>query len=452
MHKPTKHQEPFFLTRNSANIMEDLVRRISVGSSVSLISGVKGVGKSRFLSQFYTLYQNRFELVLVRFNAENNLSVSGSELVFTEQSFVTAILQKLKQGSALIIDQLDLASPQTQRKIFQYCTENANVKGINLIFSAQTSSLQQLLDLSRSCHVSIERAELSALDQSEQLEYIRACCCTEPGYYPVIPAAMKTRLAVTGGIFVNLDVFIQQHRDQIHCTEAGLQSGLKSPQVYLLLAAMLIVAITGGYLVSENIPRSSESAGLNATATESSIRADSVPNNGAAVESPVRVVASKPVNLPEEILNADSDSSRDDFSGGVEAVARAPGVTHVSVPVIQVEPAKTLLQRRMQATLDWLASSDDSTASIQIMSLVFKNNSEQLLNRYLQKLEAANIDLNEIKIYQFSKKGKSMYAVLYGSYPSYAVAADSIESIPVALKANGPISRTIKGINDEINF
>jgi len=453
MHKSAKPQHPFFLTRNSANIMEDLVRRVSAGSSLSLISGVRGVGKSRFLRQFYTLYQNRFELVLVCFNEQNNLTVAGSDLVFSEQSFLTAILPNLKQGSGLIIDQLDLASPKTQHKIFKFCSDNAHDQGFSLIFSAQSDSLQQFIDFSHSCHFPVERAELSALDYSEQLEYIRAGCCTKPGDYPLMTAPLKKELAATGGVFGKLSIFIQHYNDKINCSETGLQTGFRSSSVLISVVALCLVLLTGGYLLSEQMNRSSESLSLESTVQN--VIQNPLQNNSAVVKLPAGVVADSMANSPDELLIPDNGSSSDDSPDSPvspEAPARAPSTIQVREAVAEKIPAKTRLQQRIQATLEWIASSTEGTASIQIMSLEMKNDAEVLLNRYLQNLDAENIDLNEVKIYQFSKKGRSMYAVLYGSYQSYAVAAESIDNLPVELKANGPITRTIKGINDEINF
>ena len=42
---------PFFLTRQSANLMEDFVRELNQGSALFLLYGESGVGKTRLLQE-----------------------------------------------------------------------------------------------------------------------------------------------------------------------------------------------------------------------------------------------------------------------------------------------------------------------------------------------------------------------------------------------------------------
>ncbi|MBC8210027.1 MAG: hypothetical protein H8E21_03095 [Gammaproteobacteria bacterium] len=432
--------------------MEDLVRRVSQGSSVSLISGVRGVGKSRFLEQFYATYHDRFELVLVRFEAENSIVFSGSETTYTEQSFLKEILRSLKPQSGLIIDQFDFASSQTQREIFSFYSLHAMDKGLSLIFSAQTDSLQPFIALSESSHLTIGSAELCALDYPEQLEYIRATCCKNPGHSALLSGEMKKQLALTGGVYSNLRLFIQHHRGEISCTEPVLQGSFTPAWAIATSVLALIVMLTGGYWFTHSMIRSGQSLSENLDnqpVTESPLQ-----NNSATVPSPPRPVPLQSVvatDVEPIVDNFDSPSSKLP-EPNAPAVEQSVGLTEKASATEKVQPAQSNLQQRIQATLRWLASSNDHASSIQIMSLDVNKNPEQSLNRYLQELESENIDLDEIKIYRFTKKGRALYGVLYGSYANTVKATESIENLPAALKANSPIIRTIKGINDEINL
>ena len=51
----TTEGKRFFLTRQVANIMEDLNRLASVPGSISLLYGPRGAGKSRLIRQFHKI-------------------------------------------------------------------------------------------------------------------------------------------------------------------------------------------------------------------------------------------------------------------------------------------------------------------------------------------------------------------------------------------------------------
>ena len=84
------------------------------------------------------------------------------------------------------------------------------------------------------------------------------------------------------------------------------------------------------------------------------------------------------------------------------------------------------------------------------MSLTYKDDPAQSLNRYLEKLASRNVDLKQIKIFYFVTRGEKMVGVLYGSFETTALARKSIDELPEVLKANQPIPRTVRGIKKDI--
>ena len=57
----------YFLTRQSANVMEDLNRLVSKGGSVTVLYGQNGVGKSRLLKQFILTRPLPIPIITIRF-------------------------------------------------------------------------------------------------------------------------------------------------------------------------------------------------------------------------------------------------------------------------------------------------------------------------------------------------------------------------------------------------
>lgn len=104
-----------------------------------------------------------------------------------------------------------------------------------------------------------------------------------------------------------------------------------------------------------------------------------------------------------------------------------------------------LVETRLAATREWLASETHSTYSIQL----FGTNDPQLLKTHLNDL-AKSIEMNKIFVYRTVAKQKPSLTVLYGSFGDRRAAQDALDRLPESLKANQPILRTVNGIRAEI--
>jgi type II secretory pathway predicted ATPase ExeA len=104
-----------------------------------------------------------------------------------------------------------------------------------------------------------------------------------------------------------------------------------------------------------------------------------------------------------------------------------------------------LIETRIAATREWLASEAHSTYSIQL----FGTNDPQLLKTHLNDL-AKSIEMNKIFVYRTLAKQKPSLTVLYGSFGDRRAAQEALDRLPESLKANQPILRTVNGIRAEI--
>ena len=104
-----------------------------------------------------------------------------------------------------------------------------------------------------------------------------------------------------------------------------------------------------------------------------------------------------------------------------------------------------LVDTRIAATREWLASEAHSTYSIQL----FGTNDPQLLKTHLNDL-AKSIEMNKIFVYRTLAKRKPSLTVLYGSFGNRRAAQEALDRLPESLKANQPILRTVNGIRAEI--
>ena len=104
-------------------------------------------------------------------------------------------------------------------------------------------------------------------------------------------------------------------------------------------------------------------------------------------------------------------------------------------------PTANLLEQRLAATQRWLMRVDPDAYTIQLMEAEH----EPQLERDLREI-AKSIELNEVFLYRSDANRKPSLAVLYGTFSDRRVAQDALDKLPLALKANRPFLRTVRGI------
>ena len=111
----------------------------------------------------------------------------------------------------------------------------------------------------------------------------------------------------------------------------------------------------------------------------------------------------------------------------------------------QPQDSSDLLEQRLRETERWLAQTDDSRFTIQLLG---SNNAEYLRS----DLETIGnvIELDRVFVYRTLANERPSYTVLLGTYGTRAEAFQEIDALPESMKANGPYFRTIKGVKEEI--
>ena len=105
---------------------------------------MSGVGKSRFLEQFYKTYDARLSIILVRFDSPESVTIQGADGSVSDHSFLTEVLDSLQNKSCLIIDQFDRANADTQQKILAFWNLHGVHKALKLVLSVEQSNLQKM--------------------------------------------------------------------------------------------------------------------------------------------------------------------------------------------------------------------------------------------------------------------------------------------------------------------
>ena len=122
-------------------------------------------------------------------------------------------------------------------------------------------------------------------------------------------------------------------------------------------------------------------------------------------------------------------------------------VTPATQPV-RTKPidSKDLLEVRVAATEEWLATEAPKTFSIQLLG----TNAPEFLRSHLNDL-AKVVEINKVFVYRTRAKQKPWLTVLYGSFISYRAAQEALDKLPESLKGNRPFLRTVSGVREEID-
>jgi len=122
----------------------------------------------------------------------------------------------------------------------------------------------------------------------------------------------------------------------------------------------------------------------------------------------------------------------------VETTASAPATPPPQTPA-------TLLEERLAATAQWLASSDPKTHTVQL----FGARDEKQLNQHL-KFISNTIEIKSIFVYRTVAKGEPALTVTWGSFDSERAALTGMAQLPAYIKAYRPLLRTVHGIKAEV--
>ncbi len=121
------------------------------------------------------------------------------------------------------------------------------------------------------------------------------------------------------------------------------------------------------------------------------------------------------------------------------APAEPPSVATPAAPA--VEKAPDILQARLTATIDWMARQPDATWTIQMLSTLSPDD----LRNYLNKI-GKSIDINDVFVYRGNADQKRLMSVFHGTYDNRAAAERALVLLPVQLKSNQPVLRTVQSI------
>lgn len=496
--------KPFFLTRQTANLMEDFVRELKAGSALFLLYGDHGVGKTRLLQEL-----NRSRLGEMRIHWIDLRSGDGSDDERLDRSAdIEKLFETAGSGDVIIADHFETALKKTRHQLFLSWSTDGIDKGLNLIIASSTEGFDELRQLSQQYQVRVQSFQQMPFSADEVEAFL--------GFYlfpdhPIgklsIAAPLRKQLAASQGVVARLIEVADREGAMIESTPlTETESIRQGSRIIASVLVLFVLAIgVGWYLIRE--PDTIESQATAITESEPAITNDAILVETVAVEPPP-AVQSPSANSPETTVTAETVAvidvsdppSAPDAPGEVGAapatvdelaVESAPAaVVEAEAQVTEAAPAATLsasetgvseqvndpqaettlasaesllvepaavaadnrqrFLRELQTSLDWIYQRTESVGTIQILLLSFENFDADVYYEYVSQLASQQVDTAQLRVFKTYTGDAEVYSVVYGEYQSRSRALKAIGALPEVLKDTSPIPRSVGGIWEEI--
>jgi len=406
------------------------MREIGRGSSLFLLYGEAGVGKSSFLRQ---LKATRFQNQLVHFlNFEDQPAEKLAETIRN-------IAESANEGDVLIFDHFEVASNKAQHQIFESWSTDGRDSKLNLIVCASSTSFNGFRQLAQQFQIEAKSFQLMPCEEAECEAFIRFRLYPEqPFDNLVIPVTVRRLIRQSGGLISRLKEIIEREGETITLEKDRLPLSRVAPTVIIFLLTLLIGG--AGILYFLNKPQ---------VPIENPV---AVPAPQPEPETIARVIKVEPAietdlqteSQAEPVIEGDSQSSR---QPGLGSDQLQEPISELEQKIeAEAEPNSNGLQIRLQDSLEWIQNSDSNRGTIQIMSVGFDRFDEKAFQTYLNDLANRGIDISQVRIFRSKAAEQEIYSLIYGDFASRKEAGKQISNLPDVLGVNGPIPRSVGSI------
>jgi septal ring-binding cell division protein DamX len=502
---------PFFLTRQTAKLMEDFDRELKAGASVFLLYGDNDVGKTRLLEELNSTRLADSKVHWIDLKAGG----SGDGALVDSSAMVEDVFAKAQPGEVVIADHFEMALQKTRHQLFLSWSTDGVDKQINLIISSNARFFDELRQLAAQYQVAVQSFQLISLSPEESSAFLGSYLFPDrPIGKLSIPVILQDQLAMTNGAVGKIVEIAERAGDQITSAPLDDSETIRKDSkniVAVLIGLALVIGVAWYYLSSrtqtdevgvaevetvaapaatttveaaESIspPATSqpvageEESDPGVTADEADASSEVTVVDAVAVEETVAVdepaeeSAEEPVEGESEMVSEAgtatdeeavlvgvldppvSEQSPDTVADEVPPEAVAANIEVASTPAAEPMPASGVsrFDSELQTSLDWINRSDSKVGTIQILILSYDRFDERTYYEYIEYLASRGVDITELKTFMTYTGGRKVYSVVYGEYESWQAASDAIEGLPKVLRDTSPIPRSSGGLMQEI--
>ncbi len=361
--------KPYFLTRQTANLMEDFTRELNEGASLFLLYGEDGVGKTRLLEELgYTRLAERAIFWLDLESGEQ-----GDETRMDRSTEVEALFAAAGKGDIIIADHFEAALKKTRHQLFLSWSTDGIDKQLNLIIASSIEGFNELRQLSQQYQVRVESFQQMPFSEDEVRSFL--------GFYlfpdnPVgklsIPSPLRKQIAAAKGNVGRVIEIVERDGDQIQSAAPVEQTESVRQGSRVIFAALLLFVLAvgiGWYLYFE--PRMTEPAPAIVFSTETDATTPA-PADEPEPEAQAEVVAEPEVAVPAEGATEDGTEAQtaavtdntDEAATATAAETEAePESAAISTAAVEPEPVATPAAAEQESIEVPAAAADSDTAA-----------------------------------------------------------------------------------------
>ena len=486
----TPNTEFFYSGGNRGPILEALIYAISQGEGIIKVTGEVGSGKTMLCNMLQSRLPANVESAYIA-----NPSVSPDEIV--RAVALELHLKPPREAGHLEVMQLihaHLLERHAQgRQVVMFIEESqsmplATLEEIRLLSNLETahSKLLQIVlfgqpeleDNLRQAHIRQLRERithsfhLSPLKQHEIGDYLnfrlRAAGYRGPDLFS--PAVVRAITQASGGLTRRVNLIADKallaafaentHSVKLKHVRAAVrdsefshyetrQPRMRKGFALAVIGVAAVVAIALWWLTQSDQPQSNPVADPTpirppAAAPAEPAAAPVAPTSPAeppAAEAPPAAPAATPAVAAPDTPASPPGKSAPDSEKQTKQINKQEVV---ETPAAAIK-AGDLVDRRIQATREWLAQTGSNPYTIQLLGA----ENQQQLKDHLNVIRKY-IEINDVFIYRTTAKQKPSLTVLYGSFVDRRAAQEALKQLPATLKAHKPILRTAQGIRAEI--
>ena len=187
---------PYFLTRQTANLMEDFARALQEGGSLYLLYGEQGVGKTRLLRELrdQRLAQMQVHWIDMR-------GVADGQIVQMDRSRrIEEVFDSAESGDVVVADHFEFALKKTRHQLFLSWSSIGRERGINLIVASSTEGFDEMRQLAQHYQVEMQSFRLEPFGRKEVDAFLGFHLFPE---HPLgrleVPGPLRRQLDAAGG-------------------------------------------------------------------------------------------------------------------------------------------------------------------------------------------------------------------------------------------------------------
>ena len=375
------------------------MREIGHGSSLFLLYGETGVGKSSLLRQ---LSRSRLQNQTVHY------------LNFEEQTAdnlddsIQAIADSAGEADVLIFDHFEAASNKAQHQIFKSWSTDGRDRKLNFIVSSSSSGFNVFRQLAQQFHIEAKSFQLMPCSEVECEAFLHFRLYPErPFGELIIPATIKRLIRQSQGLFSSLVEIAERDGGSISIRVDNKKPSRNAAVAIIILLALIIVGAGSFYYMD--------------THPIAEVMPESEPEPKFVPES-----KPEPELKPEPEPEPEPESELETFESP--------------------EPSLSWMQASLQSSLDWIEDSDSKRGTIQIMSVSTDRFDDKAFESLITDLKVQGVDVTQVRIFKTKAADQELYSLIYGDFASRREAGKQIGLLPEILAGNGPIPRSVGSI------